>query len=435
MPARAVATRCSILTLDSQGGTRYFPDGALAVGPDGHIEYCGPAAGARLKGAELRDRRGRLAIPGLVDAHCHLPQYPAVASDGLTLLPWLERHIFPLERGFRGHKVRSLARGFFADMAASGTTSACVYTSIWKDSTETCFEEAERSGLRIAMGKVMMDRGSYDRAFRGSPKDRRERSLAEADELCRRWNRRDHGRLLYAFTPRFALSCSMELMRRVSALAARHGALVQTHLAENREELAAVRRLFPGEGSYTGVYERAGLLGRRSVFAHAIWLSAPEVRALARSGCSVAHCPTSNAFLGSGVMDVGRLLAAGVPLALGSDVAAGPSLELFGVMRQAVYLQRVASAHRLFQGVGRISPEQAFHIATVGGARALGLEDRIGTLERGKEADFVLLDRAAFEPACAPRGDGSAVLARLIYRGGPGCVRETYVRGRRVWRA
>ncbi|MBI4345295.1 MAG: amidohydrolase family protein, partial [Elusimicrobia bacterium] len=304
---------------------------------------------------------------------------------------------------------------------------------IWKDSTEFCFEEADRAGLRIAMGKVMMDQGSYDRAFRGSASARRERSLAEAEALCRRWHRRDGGRLLYAFTPRFALSCSMELMRRASGLAARFGALVQTHLAENVQELAAVRRMFPGCGDYTGVYERAGMLGRRSVFAHGVWLTPSETRRLARSGSALAHCPTSNAFLGSGVMDVGRLRRAGVPLALGSDVAAGPSLDLFGVMREAVFLQRVAAAHRLFGRVPGLAPEQAFGLATRGGARALGLADRIGTLERGKEADFAVVDRRAFEPAAAAPGDGAAVLARLVFRGGPGCVRETYVRGRRVW--
>ncbi|MBI4345952.1 MAG: amidohydrolase family protein, partial [Elusimicrobia bacterium] len=159
---RTAAHRAAILTLDSEDRLRYFADGILAVGGDGRIEYCGPAAGAKLRGAAVRAHRGALVIPGLVDAHCHLPQYPAVAADGLTLLPWLERHIFPLERAFRGPKARDLARSFFADMAASGTTAACVYTSIWKDSTEVCFEEADRAGLRIAMGKVMMDQGSYD---------------------------------------------------------------------------------------------------------------------------------------------------------------------------------------------------------------------------------------------------------------------------------
>ncbi|MBI5201027.1 MAG: guanine deaminase [Elusimicrobia bacterium] len=429
------ALRCAVLTPDGRGRLRWFPDGLLAFGADGHIEYCGPFSGAgKLKSGAV-SRRGLLAIPGLVDAHCHLPQYPAVAADGLTLLPWLKRHIFPLERNFRGPQARATARMFFSDMAASGTTAACVYTSIWKDSTETCFEEADKSGLRIAMGKVMMDQGSYDAAFKGSASARRDRSLAESDELCRKWHRRDHGRLLYAFTPRFALSCSMELMTRAGELAARRGALVQTHLAENRDELAAVKSKFPGSAHYTDVYGKAGLLGRRSIFAHAIWLSDPEVRALAESGCTLAHCPTSNAFLGSGIMDVPRLEKAGVALALGSDVAAGPSLDLFGVMRESVYLQRVASAHRLFKHAERFGPGRAFAMATLGGARALGLEDKIGTLERGKEADFALLDRRGFEPSCAPAAGGDGVLARLVYRGGRDCVRETYVRGRKVWRA
>lgn len=424
------AYRCSVLTLDRRGALRYWADAVLAAGPDGFITYCGPAKGFAARGARSVDRRGCVAIPGLVDAHCHLPQYPAVAADGLTLLPWLERHIFPLERSFKGPRTREAARRFFADMAASGTTSACVYTSIWKESTETCFEEADRSGLRIVMGKVMMDQGSYDRGFRGSPAARRERSLAESDELCRRWHRRDRGRLLYAFTPRFALSCSHELMRRASELASRHGAFVQTHLAENAEELRAVARAFPGAGSYTEVYRRAGLLGPRSIFAHAIWLSDAELRLLSEAGCSVAHCPTSNAFLGSGIMDLARVRRAGVTVALGTDVAAGPTLSVLEVMRQAVYLQRAAAAHRLFKGEAA-GPAEAFRLATVGGARALGLEDRIGTLERGKEGDFVLFRRDSFEPAFCGTAEGETVLSRLVYRGGP--AHETYVRGKRVW--
>ncbi|MBI4424627.1 MAG: guanine deaminase [Elusimicrobia bacterium] len=432
---RITAYRAAVLSFDREDRLRLWPDGALAVGPDGFLAYAGPASRARAKGWRWLDRRGCVALPGLIDAHCHLPQYPAVGADGLTLLPWLERHIFPLERAFRGPRARALARRFFSDLAASGTTTACVFTSVWRDSTELCFEEALRSGLRVAMGKVMMDRGSYDTAFRGGPARRLELSLRESDELCRRWHRRDGGRLLYAFTPRFAVSCSMELMRGAADLARRRGAYLQTHLAENREELRVVARAFRGSPDYTSVYERAGLLGSRTILAHGVWLSRAEARTLARRRCTVAHCPTSNAFLSSGVMDAARLRASGVNLALGSDVAAGPTLDLFEVMRQAVYLQRAARAHGLFEGEPEASPEKAFHMATVGGARALGLEDRIGTLEAGKEADFILVRRAAIDPPSAPEAGALALAGRLVYRGGPGCVRETFVRGRSVWSA
>lgn len=422
--------RLSLLTFDSRDRLRYWPDAVLAVDGSGAITEAGPARGAVRRGTE--DLRGLLAIPGLIDAHCHASQYPAVASDGLPLLPWLKTHIFPLERGFKGPAARERARRFFKDMASHGTTTACVFTSLWAESTDDCFKEAEAAGLRVVMGKVMMDRGSYD-PRRMSPAKRRAASLSQSEALCRVWHGRAGGRLLYAFTPRFALSCSEELMRRAGELARRYGAYVQTHLSENREETAEARRLFPEARDYTDVYARAGLLGRRSVLAHCVWLSGREVRALASSGSAVAHCPTSNAFLASGIMDLGALRRAGVPAALGSDVGAGPSLCLFEVMRQAVGAQRCAAAHRLFRRPSGLDPAGAFHMATLGGARALGLGGRIGSLERGKEADFVLVEPAAYDPGFAPARDPGTAASRLVHRGSRAAVRAAFVAGRKVW--
>ncbi|TPW17749.1 MAG: Guanine deaminase, partial [Elusimicrobia bacterium] len=277
-----VRYRAACLSFDRKGRLFHLPDAELRVDAQGRFERVAPWRGAGRGGMRTVDRRGLLAIPGLIDAHCHLSQYPAVAADGLQLLPWLKRHIFPLERAFRGAKARALARRFFADMASCGTTTACVYTTVWKDSAELCFQEAEASGLRVIMGKVMMDRGSYDTAFgRAHPGvSRRAVSLAESEALCERWHGRDRGRLSYAFTPRFALSCSMELMKGAARLAERHGAYIQTHLAENQDELMAVRAAFPGCRNYTDVYERAGLLGPRTILAHCIWLGAGEYRRL-----------------------------------------------------------------------------------------------------------------------------------------------------------
>lgn len=424
--------RVGALTLEGPGRLRHEPDAALVIDGRGRIAAVGPyrrVAGARRPD---RDLRGLLAIPGLIDAHCHLPQYPAVAAGGLELLPWLKRRIFPLERGFRGPAVRGRARRFFADMAAHGTTTACVYAAIWKDSAETCFEEAAASGLRVIMGKVMMDRGSYDPA-RPPGRSRTELSLAQSEELCRRWHGRQGGRILYAFTPRFALSCSMALMRGAAELAARYGAYLQTHLSESPGEVAAVRAAFRGARSYAEVYDKAGLLGPRTVLAHSIWLAPAERALIAKRGAVVAHCPTSNAFLASGVMDAGALARAGVPLALGSDVAAGPSLCLFGVMRQALYGQRLAAAHRLFTGADRFRPEDAFGMATLGGARALGLGDRIGSLEAGKDADLAVLDPAAYDVGFPPARSAAEALSRLVYRAERAAVREVYAAGRRIY--
>lgn len=422
--------RTSVLTLDRRGRPVFWPDALLTV--DG-----GRWAEARPWGRGVRnafDRRGRLAIPGLVDAHCHLPQYPAVAADGGELLPWLKRNIFPLERRFRGESARRLSRLFFTELAAHGTTAAAVYLSVYADSAHAAFEEGERSGLRLVMGKVMMDRGSYDDAFaRTHPRESRPHaSLRESDELCARWHGAAGGRLRYAYTPRFALSCSEGLMRAAAAEAARRGAFVQTHLSENAGEVAAVKRAFPGANSYADVYARAGLLGPRTLLGHGVWLSDAERRALAGSGSTLVHCPTSNAFLESGVMDLPAARLAGCRVALGSDVAGGPTLDLFEVMRQSVFAQRLAKAHGLFKTPPKATPLKAFELATLGGARALGLPEGAGTLTPGAPADFVLLDPAAYDPF-APAGDAETALSRLVYRGSRAAVRATFVAGDRVW--
>jgi len=347
--------RLSVLTFDERDRLVYRPDALLSVDERGRIDAVralAPGSRAGVRGA--RDLRGLLAIPGLIDAHCHASQYPAVANDGLELLPWLKTRIFPLESAFKGATARRTARRFFGDMIAHGTTTACVNTAIWKESTDTCFKEARDAGLRVIMGKVMMDVRSYDKDF--SRADRRtsrtEASLQESEELCRKWHGAANGRLLYAFTLRFALSCTPKLMHRAGRLADEYGAYIQTHLAENKGELEAIRRVFPMSRSYTEIYAHLGVLGPRTLLAHAVWLKESEFKLIERFGANVVHCPSSNAFLGSGIPDLGRLRAGRIATALGSDVAAGPSLCMFDVMRQAVYGQRWARAHELHRERG-----------------------------------------------------------------------------------
>ncbi|PCI36865.1 MAG: guanine deaminase [Elusimicrobia bacterium] len=428
--------RLSILTYNNRGALQYYPDAILSVGEGGRIDEMRPVRGgvaSRLKKG-VKDLRGFLAIPGLIDTHCHLPQYPAVAADGLELLPWLEKHIFPVEASFKGEKVRGLARHFFEDMAAHGTTTACVFTTIWKQSTEICFEEALKAGVRVIMGKVMMDRASYDKKFGvyNPGRSRTDVSLSESEELCRKWHGRGEGRLLYAFTPRFALSCSEKLLRECATLAEKHGTYVQTHLSENRSEVREIKRLFPKAKNYTDVYRRAGMLGPKTILAHSIWLNENEHRLIASSGSVVAHCPTSNAFLGSGIMDLAHMRQAGIPVTLGSDVAAGPSLCLFEVMRQSIYLQRSAAAHNLFKTNPQPTPAKAFEMATLGGAKALGLGDKIGSLENGKDADFVVMDPSVYDTGGQPPVDAETAVSRLVYRASRHAVKASFVAGKIV---
>ena len=373
-------------------------------------------------------------FPGLIDCHTHLPQYSAVARGQNELLPWLRESVFPVEREFTGPKAREEAPRFFHELARNGTTTAMVYAAIYEDSCHVGFEAAERSGLRVILGKMMMDLGSYGTL---QPKKVLSVSLAESERLCQRWHGAAQGRLEYAFSPRFAVTCSDKLMRGAAELAKKHGGYLQTHLAENREELDKVHNLYMSAQDYTDVYDKAGLLTPKTVLGHCIHLSEREVETIAARRASVAHCPTSNFFLGSGLMRLNELMKAGVAVGLGSDVAAGPELNMWQVMRAAIDVQRARTFHD--RNVPPLRVSEAFYLATNGGARALGKTAAIGTLDLGKEADVTVIDVSALRPY----GDSGRrvsemskedVLALCVYRGGPQATLETYVRGRSVYR-
>jgi guanine deaminase len=427
--------RARLLTPLAAGGTRYEPDALVeidAAGRIGRVEAGrdGDRASDRPDAPGAVDMRPWLLLPGLVDLHAHLPQLPnAGLGAGLDLLSWLERYIFPLERDFDRATAERLAPAALRAFAAAGTTTAVLYGAVYEDSLEACFEAAERHGIRAVIGKVMMDRLSYDESHR--PADILELSLRQSAELCARWHGRDEGRLRYAFTPRFAVSCSPEMLRESARLAGETGAYWQTHLSEDRAELAEVARLFPEARDYLDVYDRAGALGARAILAHAIHLSDREVGRLAESGARVAHCPSSNLFLASGAMPLARYLEAGIPIGLGSDVAAGPELGLFAVMRAGAYTQnalRVAGDER-----PRLDPLGWLRLATLGGAEALGQDGSIGSIEEGKEADLIAVDADLTVPLPGVEADEpDELMSRLMFRPHPAMVRAAWVRGQRL---
>ena len=272
------AIRGRILTPLDDGGTRHEPDGLLVVDEGGRITYAGPASVAERRddvGAAI-DLRPWILLPGMVDLHAHLPQLPnAGLGAGLDLLTWLERYIFPLERGFDVAAAERLAPAAWQAFAGAGTTTALVYGAVYEASTDATFRAAEAHGIRAIVGKVMMDRGTYDPTI--DPHDILEQSLAESARLIDRWHGADDGRLRYAVTPRFAVSCTAELLRESAALAASTGAYWQTHVSEDRGEIAEVGRLFPDALDYVDVYDRAGGLGARTILAHAVHLSDREL--------------------------------------------------------------------------------------------------------------------------------------------------------------
>jgi len=448
-----VLFRAHLLSPHGSMVLRDIPDSAMVVDAAGRIAAVGtfPDVAAAHPGEPLLDLRPHWILPGLVDLHSHLPQYEAVAMDGEELLPWLKAHIFPAEIRFEDPQWAALAaRIYFRDQLALGTTTTVVYGSVHLEATHRAFQEAETAGIRTIMGKVMMDQHSPDRL-----REDTDASLAQSEELCAAWHGRDGGRLQYAFTPRFAPTCSMALLRGAGRLAEKHSAFVQTHLSENLDELRWVHELFPAAKDYTDVYAGAGLLGPRTLLGHCIHLSPSERGVIRAAGAAIVHCPRSNAFLKSGIMPLRRWLDEGLTVGLGTDVGAGPSLDLWAEMAMACTASKLrwadqhtqgrrldglglpeADRARIHQALGLepdppIAPAQAFALATLGGARALGMGDRIGSLEPGKEADFIVVDPARVDPA-PDRGPEPAeqMLGRLLYRSRPAMVRASYVRGR-----
>ncbi|HEV8696676.1 MAG TPA: guanine deaminase [Candidatus Limnocylindrales bacterium] len=425
------ALRARLLTPLAAGGSSYEPDGLLEIDAAGRIAYAGTASQRPDSAASAVDLRPWVVMPGMVDLHAHLPQIPnAGLGAGMDLLAWLEKYIFPLERGFDVATAERVAPAAWRAFAAAGTTTALVYGAVYEASLDATFRAAEAHGIRAIVGKVMMDRGTYDATI--DPATILERSLAESARLIERWHGADGGRIQYAVTPRFAVSCTAEMLRESAALAASTGAYWQTHVSEDPGEIAEVARLFPEAIDYVDVYDRAGGLGPRAVLAHAVHLSDRELGRLVETGTRVAHCPISNLFLASGVMPLGRYLETGLSLGLGSDVAGGPDLSVFSVMRVGSYAQNACRVAGLEAGPV-LGPLDWLRLGTLGGAEALGLDDVVGSLEAGKEADLIAVDPSYVAPIPGVSDDEPEDLAsRLIFRAHPDMVRGAWVRGRRL---
>lgn len=399
----------------------HFADGVLIV-RDGHVAECGPATALLAKlpaGTPLADHRGKLILPGFVDTHVHYPQTDIIASHGEQLLEWLERYTFPAERRFADPAHAAEVAGFFCDeLLRNGTTTAAAFATVHPASVEALFEAAQQRRMRLITGKVLMDRNCPDFL-----RDTAETGYADSQALIERWHNRD--RLLYAITPRFAPTSTPAQMALAGRLFREHpGVFLQSHLAENRAEVAWVAQLHPEARSYLDVYERAGQLGMRAVFAHCLWLDDTDRLRMAERGAAMSFCPTSNLFLGSGLFDLARARALGVRVGLGTDVGGGTSLSM---------LQTLNEAYKVLQLGGQsLSAASGFHLATLGGAHSLYLDDRIGNFAPGKEADFVVLDPRA-TPLLARRSAACATLEErlfvLMMLGDDRAVAATYVMG------
>ncbi len=402
----------------------HLDDGVLVV-ERGRVSRLGPAAevlAALPRGIEVVDRRGDLMLPGFIDAHVHYSQTDVIASPGRNVLDWLENHIFPEEARFadRAHAA-AVAEFFLDELIRNGTTTALVFGTVHRASVDAFFEAARRRNLRMAAGRVMMDRHCPE-GLRDVAPDAR----ADADEMVSKWD--GNGRLHYAITPRFAITSSEAQLELAGRLAKAHpNAFVHSHLAEHPEEVAQVRKLFPAARSYLDVYERHGLLRERAIYAHCLHLDGEDRRRMAASGAAAAFCPTSNLFLGSGLFDIDAADAAAMRFCLATDVGAGTSFSM---------LRTMAEAHKVAQLRGQsLTALRAFYLATLGGARALRLDDRIGSFTAGREADFIVLDPGA-TPLLARRMRGARTLEERLFAwmvlGDERAVRECYVMGERA---
>jgi guanine deaminase len=408
------------------------PAGAFATEADGIvvcrngvIERVGPAAEIMRSlpaDTSVTHYQGCLIAPGFIDTHVHYVQTGMIASYGEQLLDWLNRYAFPAEMAFKDPAhAEAMARVFCDELLRNGTTTALVFCAVYPQSVDALFAEAERRGMRLVAGKVLMDRNAPDEL-----RDTAQQGYDESKALISRWHGR--GRSLYAITPRFAGTSTPAQLDAAGSLWREHpGVLMQTHISENQREIEWTAELFPARKNYLDIYDHHGLIGKRAVLAHGVHLSDNEICRCHESGAAIAHCPTSNLFLGSGLFQIARFKDPKRPVqvGLGTDVGGGTSFSMLATM---------AAAYGIAQLNGRsLAAVEAFYLATLGGARALSLEDKIGSISPGREADLIVLDPKA-TPLLALRSERAESIQDLLFAlmtlGDDRAVAATYVAGK-----
>lgn len=399
----------------------FFEDGALVV-ENGKVVTTGNFSELEktlAENVEQVDYRGHLLMPGMIDTHIHFPQVEVIASYGEQLLDWLNNYTFPAERQFEDKEYASKIANFFLDeLVKCGTTTALVFGTVHKQSVDAFFEASEKRNTRMICGKVMMNRNAPEFLC-----DDVDSSYQDSKELIERWHGK--GRQLYAVTPRFAITSTPEQLQKAGQLLEEYpDVYMQTHISENKDEVAFVQELFPESKDYLDVYDQYKLLGERSVFAHGIHLTPREHQRFRETGSSVSFCPTSNLFLGSGLLDIAELEKEQVAYSVATDVGGGTSFSM---------LQTLNEAYKVCQLRGnKLSALKSLYLATLGNARTLKLDDKIGSFKSGNEADFIVMDFNA-TPLMALKQSKCKTLAEklfaMIVLGDDRTVKATYVAG------
>lgn len=403
---------------------QHFEDGLLIV-EEGKVSALGEYSDliqTLAQGTPVTHYEQGLICPGFIDTHIHYPQTEMIASYGEQLLQWLENYTFPTEKQFCDKAYASKIADFFlTQLLDAGTTTALVFGTVHKESVEAFFEAADAKQLRMICGKVLMDRNCPQ-----DLQDTPESGYQDSKDLIEKWH--GHNRCLYAVTPRFAPTSSREQLDKAGQLLEEYpDVYMHTHISENLDEVAWVESLFEDSQGYLDAYDKSGLLGARSVFAHGIHLHDDECQRLAETDSAIAHCPTSNLFLGSGLFNLKKMESFSIKTGLGTDVGAGTSFSMLETMNEAYKIQQL-------QG-NKLTPFKSFYLATLGGARALKLEDKIGSFAPGNEADFVVLDYSA-TPLLSLRMSHCHNLSEKLFvlsmLGDERTVKSTYILGQKI---
>lgn len=407
---------------DNDKAHQYFEDGVLVV-TDGLVADVGEASDilATLPNdVKVIEHRDGLLVPGFIDTHIHYPQTEIIGSYGEQLLEWLDTYTFPTESQFGDSEFAKPRAQFFLDqLMANGTTTALVFGTVHPESVDAFFEQAEQMNVRMICGKVMMDTNAPENLT-----DTPQSSYDESKALIEKWHGK--GRLHYAVTPRFAPTSTSEQLHKAGDLLKEYpDVFMHTHLSENKNECAWVGELFPECDNYLDVYDKHGLLSKRSVFAHGIHLCDSEYERLRDTDSSLSYCPTSNLFLGSGLFDLKKAEQYNIDVGLGTDVGGGTSFSQLQTLNEAYKIQQLRGE--------KLTAMKSFFLATLGGAKALDLDDKIGNFSVGKEADFVILDYNSTDLMRVRMNKAKDINERLFVLsiiGDDRSVKQTYVMGK-----
>ncbi|RHJ91358.1 guanine deaminase [Parabacteroides bouchesdurhonensis] len=369
--------------LESKDSYCYYPDGALLVS-DGKVADSGPyeTLHARYPSVPETDYSGKLIMPGFIDSHIHYSQSEIIGMHGCQLLDWLNDYTYPAEEAFSSREhAEKTARFFIHELLKNGTTTCMAYATVHPESVDALFTIASEYDMCMLTGKVLMNRNAPKGLL-----DSTEKGEADTRRLIEKWHGK--GRNRYVITPRFAITCTLDQLESAGRLHAEYpDTYIQTHLSENRDEIDSVLSLYPGHSDYLEVYERTGLMTDRTVFGHCIHLSKEECKRLASAGATIAHCPTSNLFLGSGLFNMSLANTFAIKTTLATDVAGGTSFSMFRTMGEAYKVQQLNGYP--------VSALELLYKCTLGSAKALHLEDKIGSFTPGSDADFIVVDYAS----------------------------------------